>query len=73
VVTFERTDVKGATRLWFAHAPADLSLREMKIIAHEYDPLMTLLVLPRAGHRPAAVARTRPSHPPTRATAPEAR
>jgi hypothetical protein len=73
VVTFERTGVKGATRLWFAHAPADLSLREMKIIAHEYDSVMTLLVLPRGGQRPAVVARTRPSHPLTRTTAPEAR
>jgi hypothetical protein len=73
VLTFERTGVKDATRLWFAHAPADLSLREMKIIAHEYDPVMTLLVLPRGGQRPAAVVRKRPSHPLTRATAPEAR
>jgi len=34
---------------------------------------LTLLVLPSGGQRPAAVALTRPSHPPTRATAPEAR
>ena len=34
---------------------------------------LTLLVLPRGGQRPAAVARTRPAHPLTRATAPEAR
>lgn len=47
VVTSERTAVKGATRLWFAHVPAGLSLREMKVIAHEYDSVMTLLVLPR--------------------------
>lgn len=33
---------------------------------------LTLLVLPRGGQRPAAVARTRPSDPLTRATAPEA-
>lgn len=34
---------------------------------------LTLLVFPRWGQRPAAVARTRPSHPLMRATAPEAR
>lgn len=69
---FELTGVKGATRMWLAHAPADLSLRRMKLIAHGYDPVMTLLVLPRGDQRPAAEAQTRPSHPLTRATAPEA-
>jgi len=73
VVTFERTGVKGATRLWFARAPADLSLREIKIVAHGHDSVMTLLVPARWGQRPAAVAETRPSHLLTCATAPEAR
>lgn len=31
------------------YAPADLSLRAMEIIAHEYDSVMTLLGLPRGG------------------------
>ena len=63
--------MESATQLWFANAPADLSLREMKIIAHEYDSVMTLLVFPRGGS--VQQTRTLPSHALTRATAPEAR
>jgi IrrE N-terminal-like domain len=46
-VLHERTGVEMAARTWFPHAHADMSLREMKITANEYDSVMTLLVLPR--------------------------
>lgn len=46
-VDHERGGVEISARTWFPHAPADLSLREMKISANEYDSVMTLLVLPR--------------------------
>ena len=45
---------------------AGLALRELKIIAHKYDSLMPLILLPRECQRPAAVAQTRPPHPLTR-------
>lgn len=46
-VAYERTGVETPARRWFPHAPAELSLREMKISAHEYDSVMSLLLLPR--------------------------
>jgi hypothetical protein len=45
-VPHERIGLEVAARTWFPHAPADLSLQEMKITASEYGSLMTLLVLP---------------------------
>lgn len=46
-VVHDRTGVDVPARTWFQHAPSQLSLREMKISAAEYDSTMTLLVLPR--------------------------
>lgn len=46
-VTSERTGVEIAASTWFPHAPANLTLQEMKITANDYDVIMTLLVLPR--------------------------
>ncbi|MBN8886833.1 MAG: ImmA/IrrE family metallo-endopeptidase [Rudaea sp.] len=46
-VSHERTGVEIAARKWFPHAPADFSLREMKITSNEYDAVMSLLVLPK--------------------------
>ena len=47
-VLHERAGVELSARTWFPNAPVQLSLREMKITAQEYDSVMTLLVLPRA-------------------------
>lgn len=46
-VDHDRVGVELPARTWFPHAPTELSLREMKISANEYDSVMTLLVLPR--------------------------
>lgn len=46
-VLHERAGREISARTWFPHAPSDLSLREMKITAIEYDAVMSLLVLPR--------------------------
>lgn len=43
----ERAGIEVAARVWFPHAPSDMSLREMKIRADQYDFVLTLLVLPR--------------------------
>lgn len=40
--------VEVSARSWFAHAPRDASLIEMKVVADAYDWVMTLLVLPRS-------------------------
>lgn len=46
-VVHERSGVELAASVWFPHAPADASLREMKISSEEYDLVVTLLVLPK--------------------------
>ena len=46
-VDHERIGVELPAQTWFPHAPTQLSVREMKISANEYDSVMTLLVLPR--------------------------
>lgn len=46
-VSSERLGVEKTASTWFPHAPANLSLREMKITSADYDTVMTLLVLPR--------------------------
>lgn len=49
-IEHERTGKEVVARTWFPHAPADLTLREMKICADQYDYVMTLLLLPRGSH-----------------------
>lgn len=46
-VTHERRGINIAADVWFAHADAGDSLREMKISADQYDSVMSLLILPR--------------------------
>lgn len=46
-ISVHRTGVEVPASVWFPHARADLSLREMKVTANEYDTVMSLLVLPR--------------------------
>lgn len=46
-VMHERLGQEAGARIWFPHAEAELSLRELKITASEYDSVMTLLILPR--------------------------
>lgn len=46
-VIHDRKGREMAARVWFPHAPASLSLREMKIHAGQYDAVLTLLHLPR--------------------------
>ena len=46
-VAHERAGAEVKARIWFPHAPTELSLREMKITADGYDSIMTLLMLPR--------------------------
>ena len=46
-VVHDRKGREMAARIWFPHAPVNLSLREMKIYATQYDAVLTLLHLPR--------------------------
>lgn len=46
-VETERIGIEIAARTWFPHAPKELSIKEMKICADQFDYVMTLLVLPR--------------------------
>lgn len=43
----ERVGVELPARIWFPHAPAEMTVREMKVTSDEYDSTITLLVLPR--------------------------
>ncbi|MCP5431627.1 MAG: ImmA/IrrE family metallo-endopeptidase [Chromatiaceae bacterium] len=48
-----RNDRKGTqipASVWFAHAEADMPLREMKIHAEQYDAVLSLLLLPRSAN-----------------------
>lgn len=47
-VESERMGIEVPARTWFPHAPQDLSIKEMKICADQFDYVMTLLVLPRS-------------------------
>ncbi|SDQ20033.1 protein of unknown function [Pseudoxanthomonas sp. CF385] len=46
-ISDDRAGMEVAAATWFPHAPKQLSVREMKISATEYDTTLTLLVLPR--------------------------
>lgn len=46
-VIHDRKGREIPAKVWFPHAPAGLSLREMKIHAGQYDAILTLLHLPR--------------------------
>jgi len=50
-VAHDREGTEVAAHRWFKNAPKDLSLREMKISADNYDKVMTLLILPRHAPR----------------------
>ncbi|MCD0279375.1 ImmA/IrrE family metallo-endopeptidase [Xanthomonas melonis] len=46
-ISVDRAGGEVPATVWFPHAHSDLSLREMKVTASEYDTVMSLLVLPR--------------------------
>lgn len=46
-VTQERMGKEIAAKTWFPHAETQLSLREMKVCADQFDFVLTLVVLPR--------------------------
>jgi hypothetical protein len=46
-VSSERCGIEITATTWFPHAASDLSLREMKVCADQFDYIMTLLVLPK--------------------------
>jgi hypothetical protein len=42
----ERTGIELPARVWFKEEPADMSLREMRVISDQYELVITLLILP---------------------------
>jgi hypothetical protein len=46
--TPEKQGIELAARTWFSKEPAEMSLREMRIISDRYEQTMTLLILPKA-------------------------
>lgn len=42
----ERTGTELPARVWFKDEPADMYLREMRVVSDQYDLVITLLVLP---------------------------
>ncbi|WP_122439606.1 ImmA/IrrE family metallo-endopeptidase [Pseudomonas viridiflava] len=47
-VKHERKGIELPAKIWFAHAEADTSVREMKVSSDQYDYVLSLLVLPRS-------------------------
>jgi IrrE N-terminal-like domain len=42
----ERTGVELPARVWFKEEPADMSVREMRVVSDQYQLVITLLILP---------------------------
>ena len=42
----ERTGIELPARVWFKEEPADMSLREMRVVSDQYELVITLLILP---------------------------
>ena len=42
----ERTGIELPARVWFKEEPADMTLREMRVVSDQYDLVITLLILP---------------------------
>lgn len=42
----ERSGISLPAQVWFSNEPADMSVREMRIVSDQYDFVITLLVLP---------------------------
>ena len=42
----ERIGIERPARVWFQEEPADMSLREMRVVSDQYDLVITLLILP---------------------------
>ncbi|MCP1512887.1 MULTISPECIES: ImmA/IrrE family metallo-endopeptidase [Pseudomonas] len=47
-VKHERRGIELPAKIWFPHAEAGTSLREMKISSDQYDYVLSLLILPRS-------------------------
>lgn len=46
--TPEKQGIELAARTWFPREPAEMSLREMRIVSDRYEQTMSLLILPKA-------------------------
>jgi hypothetical protein len=42
----ERTGIELPARVWFTEEPADMSVREMRVVSDQYQLVITLLILP---------------------------
>lgn len=49
--TPEKQGIELAARTWFPEEPAEMSLREMRIVSDRYEQTMSLLILPKAEPR----------------------